>query len=698
MKHLAQTLTCVALLSIASQQSQASVIYSEDFESGTAPGWTLLPFFETRGFGLWHVTENAPASGRFALGYVENETPGPTPNGDYAPLPPGLAGNAGEAVSPAILLPSGPVALYFDVLADINDDKIAFDRLILNGTYGVIDENGIHSIGESLASTSFVDGGKVAIPVNAGYTRIGIDISPSAGHLFALDFVFNTFDGLENNGAGIRIDNIEIDTGPVIPEPSTFVLSSILLGVFGAARLARSPRLLRRRTAKHLALTLTCVALLSIASQQSQAGVIYSEGFESGDAPGWLLDGFWHVTENAPASGRFALGYVKDETPGPIPNGDYDTGIFGNSGIATAPTILLPQGAATLSFDAFVDVTPSPLLGSDRFQVFPDLASNFDTIPGGSYVHVVIDISSFINVGAPFTPFTWGFLFFTGDEFFNDTTGIRIDNIEIDSAFPEPSTFVLSSILLGVFGAARLARLPRLLGRRTAKHLAQTLTCVALLSIASQQSQAGVIYSEGFESGDAPGWTFEGGPFSPLWHVTENAPESGRFALGYVQDETPGPIPNGNYDGDIGNNGWAFSPTIMLPKGPATLYFDALLDVDVFASLFLADFFAVLPDHDVNPFFGTDILAANAPTFNFEPGLDGPLILSDGMYHRIAIDISEFAGGPFSWNSISTRSTHFLMTVRESELITSRSIAPFPSHRRLFFPRSCSERAGRSGD
>jgi hypothetical protein len=268
MKHLALTLACVTVLSVTSHESQAGVIYKEDFESGTAPGWFLSDVFDGRSDGLWHVTENAPASGRFALGYVENETPGPTPNGDYASGPASFGGgNAGEAVSPAILLPSGPVALYFDFLAAGEIGDFAFDRLILNGTFGEEFMDIPIFFGESLAATSSLDGGKYTLPANSGYHRIGIDISAFAGQLFALDFVFDTFDGFANDGAGIRIDNIEIDTGPVIPEPSTFVLSSILLGVFGAARLARSPRLLRRRAVKLLALTLACIAVHSIASQ-----------------------------------------------------------------------------------------------------------------------------------------------------------------------------------------------------------------------------------------------------------------------------------------------------------------------------------------------------------------------------------------------------------------------------------------------
>jgi hypothetical protein len=241
MKCLALTLACVAFLSVASQQSQAGVIYKENFESG-APVWEFINSGIQVGgrplsAGLWHVTENAPASGRFALGYVENETPGSTPNGDYASGGQSFGfGNAGEAVSPAILLPSGPVALYFDFLAAVENANFAFDRLILNGTFGVVDEFGVHSIGESLASTSSVDGGKVALPVNSGYHRIGIDISAWAGQAFALDFVFDTFDGLANDFPGIRIDNVEIDTGPVIPEPSTFLHSSIGLGTCWAFR------------------------------------------------------------------------------------------------------------------------------------------------------------------------------------------------------------------------------------------------------------------------------------------------------------------------------------------------------------------------------------------------------------------------------------------------------------------------------
>ena len=240
---------------------------------------------------------------------------------------------------------------------------------------------------------------------------------------------------------------------------------------------------MRIRAMKHLALTLTCVALLSIASQQSQAGVIYSEGFESGTAPGWGLDdsglnappalvvgGLWHVTENAPASGRFALGYVHHETPGPFPNGDYDTGDGGESvnfGSAASPVILLPNGTATLYFDILSDTGADgpPGFFADFLNVTDEFGGILATtlnagmfpfavqIPGGTYHRIAIDISAYAG-GLFFVDFSFN----TFDGFFNDHPGIRIDNVEIDSAFPEPSTFVLSSIVLGIFGAALVKR------------------------------------------------------------------------------------------------------------------------------------------------------------------------------------------------------------------------------------------------
>ena len=73
MSRLTFTLQCAFVLFVLSQKSQGGVIYKENFESGTAPGWQLIIGGEP---SFWHVTQNAPESGRFALGFVENETTG----------------------------------------------------------------------------------------------------------------------------------------------------------------------------------------------------------------------------------------------------------------------------------------------------------------------------------------------------------------------------------------------------------------------------------------------------------------------------------------------------------------------------------------------------------------------------------------------------------------------------------------------
>ena len=91
----------------------------------------------------------------------------------------------------------------------------------------------------ALASTSPLDGGLVSIPANSGYRTIGVDISAFAGQTFGLNFSFDTIDSDLNLFPGIRIDNIEIDTGPVVPEPSTVVLSSIAFAAFGGMALRK---------------------------------------------------------------------------------------------------------------------------------------------------------------------------------------------------------------------------------------------------------------------------------------------------------------------------------------------------------------------------------------------------------------------------------------------------------------------------
>ena len=82
----------------------------------------------------------------------------------------------------------------------------------------------------------------------------------------------------------------------------------------------------------------TFVSIFLLSSNVFSASV--SENFDDGLAQGWVLDGLWHVTDNAPYGGTgYALGYVKDETSGVSPNGNYDTGNQ-NFGAALTPSSL----------------------------------------------------------------------------------------------------------------------------------------------------------------------------------------------------------------------------------------------------------------------------------------------------------------------------------------------------------------------
>jgi len=90
---------------------------------------------------------------------------------------------------------------------------------------------------------------------------------------------------------------------------------------------------------------LCIIAILAIGlflSAPATAYQLYSEDFESGTAPGFTLNSFWHATGNAPYAGSFALGFVHDETPGSLPNGSY-AGTGGSEQFAFWPKITLPN-------------------------------------------------------------------------------------------------------------------------------------------------------------------------------------------------------------------------------------------------------------------------------------------------------------------------------------------------------------------
>ncbi|HCN29873.1 MAG TPA: hypothetical protein DIT64_14255, partial [Verrucomicrobiales bacterium] len=194
-------LAVVMLLGVAGMAQAQTTVYSQNFDSGTASGFTMN--------GLWHVTQNFPKSGGYSLGYVQGETAGSTPNGNYNTG----ATNSGTALSPTFSIPAGSV-LAFSVSsqteADTDYDKFKV-ILIHNGLELVLVESGVN----------LTNGG-------ASYTDFSFDLSAYSGQTGQLKFTFYTIDDIFNDFAGVRVDNISLaSTPPVKPTVTLGAASSV---------------------------------------------------------------------------------------------------------------------------------------------------------------------------------------------------------------------------------------------------------------------------------------------------------------------------------------------------------------------------------------------------------------------------------------------------------------------------------------
>ena len=208
-----------SILASLSYQVGAVPIYSENFDDGVADGFTFEDLFTPN---LWHVTSNFPASSPNALGYVQDETePSAVADGNYNTG----ARNGGRAISPIIPIPSsGTTVLSVDTAVFLQEPN-SFEYLSIFVRTAAVDT--------SIADT---DGPFNNIPVNTGaYTALNFDLTALgfAGSNVQIGFEFDSSDGISNDAAGARVDNIVIDNSATIPEPSMFVIFGLGLGLLG---------------------------------------------------------------------------------------------------------------------------------------------------------------------------------------------------------------------------------------------------------------------------------------------------------------------------------------------------------------------------------------------------------------------------------------------------------------------------------
>jgi hypothetical protein len=164
--------------------SSTTPFYSENFDSGSASGWSLS--------GLWHPSSCQAVSGGYSLGYNQ---PGCPTNYD-------VGTTAGEAISPPISIPSDSSSVVLSWNSWHQTES---------GTYWDTKIVYVSMDGSAFQQLDQEDGTQQA------WNAKTKDLSAYVGHTIQIKFVFKSGDDLYNDGQGWFIDDVLVSGVTGVP-------------------------------------------------------------------------------------------------------------------------------------------------------------------------------------------------------------------------------------------------------------------------------------------------------------------------------------------------------------------------------------------------------------------------------------------------------------------------------------------------
>ncbi|MHA1742348.1 MAG: hypothetical protein ACTSVD_09705, partial [Candidatus Thorarchaeota archaeon] len=370
--------------------AKEQVLYGEDYDSGSAPGWLFKinsddnPLASPKVY--WSVDDYRSASEPFSL-YVGNPH---EHSYDF-----GVADTT--AISPPVMLPeAGPIHIKFVYYADLEEPGCQRDFV---------------SVQLEVEGGEPIDVGKLCNSTQGDFWETSFDISEYAGHMVRVYLTFRTIDDMFNSGEGVYIDDFVITAGPTEN-------CCIFDGDCDDEDLCT-----------------TDVCLEDYHCQfEATSGTYFAEDFEQGDIPqGWASDKWylettnpdlkWQVDDARSWNTPYSLYCGNSETH----TYDYGAGTMS----ARTPAIWLPPGSLpVLRFRLWAHVAQEQC-NEDFFEVRLTSGLWTDTLlytqcdSTGGFELVELDLSSFAGK----TVYIW--FNFTVNSQANKAEGIYVDDIRV---------------------------------------------------------------------------------------------------------------------------------------------------------------------------------------------------------------------------------------------------------------------------